>query len=249
MSILASRHRTVRIGAAAIALLAFPVLLSLSNTPQPQQPQAVANHYIGAAECKSCHENKATGDQHGAWQKEKHSQAYATLASDKAKALAKEKGIADAQKSEKCLKCHVTAADRPKDDLQKTFDITAGVGCESCHGPGEKHKKARSAAPADAKASTKPGYIAIPDDEIVKSPNPKVCASCHNQESPTFKPFCYHKAAAQIRHLNPLKPRTEAEKAALTTCTCDDKCVCRTGSPDGKCPAAKPTDAKGGKDK
>jgi hypothetical protein len=245
-----SPHRRFRaLAVAGFALLIVPALASLSTSPHsssPHQPQKAANRYIGAAQCKLCHQSKDTGDQHSAWLKEKHSKAHATLATDKAKSLAKEKGIADPQKSEKCLKCHVTAFGRPKEEFHASFDVTLGVQCETCHGPGEKHKKARMAAAAAADEKAAPKYTAIPDDEVVKQGDPKTCAGCHNPESPSYQPFCYHKFAAQIRHLNPQKPRTDAEKAALTACACDDKCACKSG-PD-RCSAGKPPDAKAGKE-
>src|SRR5688572_11367672 len=88
LSTLGPVHRRLStVATACFALLVVPLLLALSA---PQQPQKPVNRYIGAAQCKTCHDAKATGDQHGAWQKEKHSKAFATLASDKAKTLAKE---------------------------------------------------------------------------------------------------------------------------------------------------------------
>ena len=217
--------------AAGLALLFLPTLLSLGTGPQ--QP---GNKYIGAAQCKNCHQGKDSGDQFGIWEKEKHAKAYAELAGDKAKGYGKDRGVAEPQKSEKCLKCHVTAFQQPKQELARSFDPTMGVQCESCHGPGEKHRRARMVAAAQVDEKAKPAYTTIPDDEIVKKPDAKTCIGCHNEESPGYKPFCYHKYVGEIRHLNPLKPRMEAEKAALDACTCDDKCVCKTKSPDGKCP-------------
>jgi hypothetical protein len=235
---------------AAFALLALPILLSLASVPQqPQQPQQPANRYIGAAQCKNCHQAKESGEQYGIWEKEKHAQAYAELASDKAKAYGKERGIAEPQKSEKCLKCHVTAYEKPKEELHRTFDPKLGVQCETCHGPGEKHRRARMVAAAESgEKGAKPAYTVIPDDEVIKKPDAKTCVVCHNEESPGYKPFCYHQFAGQIRHVNPLKPRTDAERAALSACTCTDKCVCKTGSADGKCPGGtKPIEAKDAK--
>jgi hypothetical protein len=219
-----------------IAVLAFavPVLLPGAGASANEQFQEV-NRYIGAAKCKNCHQAKESGDQYGVWLQEKHPKAFETLASDKAKAYAKERGIADPQKSEKCLKCHVTAYGEPKENLHRSFDPKLGVQCETCHGPGEKHLKARMAAAAEEEqeGEKKPAaYTAIPDDEVVKSPPMKTCLQCHNDESPGFKPFCFHKAAADIRHVNPQKPRTAEEKAAILVCGCGE-CACRDGCADG----------------
>jgi hypothetical protein len=216
---------------ASAALLAMPLLLAPSSGPGQQ---GTPNRYIGAAKCKNCHADKESGDQYGIWTTEKHSKAFAELASAKAKEYGKARGVEDPQTSEKCLKCHETAFGKPKEELQRTFDPKAGVQCETCHGPGEQHMKARLAGAAEF-GDKKPPFVQIPDGEIQKKPDAKTCAVCHNEESPGYKPFCFHKFVGTIRHLNPLKPRTAAEKQALLTCTCDDKCVCKKDSKDGKC--------------
>lgn len=205
------------------------------------------NRYVGAQRCKTCHQAEEAGDQYGVWQKEKHSHAYEVLASDKAKEYGKARDIADPQKSDKCLKCHSTAFGEPKENLHRSFDPKLGVQCETCHGPGENHVKARMTAAAKEDEGAKaPAYSAISDDEVIKSPPMKTCLGCHNEESPGFKPFCFHKFKADIRHLNPLKPRTAAEKAAMLVCGCGDSCACKDGCVDGKCGV--PPDAAG-KDK
>lgn len=227
-------HRRRRLFAAAFACLAIPALFATwTDSAGTAQGQGQVNRYIGAAKCKNCHQGKECGDQYATWEKQKHANAFHVLASDEAKKLGKEKGIEDPQKSDKCLECHVTAFGKPKEELHKSFDPKLGVQCESCHGPGEKHLKARMAAAA-TQGAEKPAYTAIPDDEVVKDPGPKHCLGCHNDRSPSFKPFCFHERIAEIRHLNPKKPRTEAEKAALTACSCEDGCVCKK---DGKCTA------------
>ena len=224
---------------AAMALLAAPLLLAPSPVPAAGAPQGTVNRYIGAAKCKNCHQAKESGDQFGIWTKEKHAKAWEELASDKAKTYGKARGVDEPQTSEKCLKCHVTAYGKPPAELQRSFDPKLGVQCETCHGPGEQHMKARMAAAAavDEKTDKKPAYAAIPDAEIVKTPTVKTCIGCHNEESPGYKPFCFHKFEADIRHLNPQKPRTDAEREALSTCACEKDCVCRKDSPDGKCTA------------
>lgn len=221
-------------------LMLLPALLPLAEPGESTVTAASAeNRYIGAAKCKNCHQSKESGDQYGVWQKEKHAKAYEELASDKAKAYGKERGVDEPQKSDKCLKCHVTAFGEPKEKLHRSFDPKLGVQCETCHGPGENHLKARMAAAAaeegKADAKKEAAYSKIPDDEIEKNPTMKTCLKCHNEESPGFKPFCFHKFVGEIRHLNPQKPRTKEEKDALLVCGCGDKCACKTGCEDGKC--------------
>ena len=179
--------------------------------------------YIGATKCKSCHSSAETGDQYGAWQKAKHSHAFEVLGTDEAKAVAKAKDIADPQKADECLKCHLTGHGKSPDQLKGKWDEKMnqlGVQCESCHGPGEAHMKARLSAAAKADPNAKPEYNGVPADELVAVPGPQLCKGCHNAESPSYKPFCYHKATAQVRHLNPLR-KYDASKLG-----CDDPCRC-----------------------
>src|SRR3972149_6605863 len=105
--------------------------------------------YVGAESCKNCHRAKASGEQYNKWKEWKMAKAFDTLAGDKAKEIAKKQGVDDPQKSDKCLKCHVTAFDVADALLDKKFDKKQGIQCESCHGPGEQHVKNRMSAPED----------------------------------------------------------------------------------------------------
>jgi hypothetical protein len=210
----------------AVAALVVAVLCA-SPTAEAAQAKKV-NRYIGAQKCKLCHASKETGNQFDALSHMKHSHAFESLATDAAKKIAKEKGIADAQKADACVKCHMTAFGVPDAEIAKGFDKQAGVQCESCHGPGDLHVKARMAAAATEDANATKVYKGLPDGEIVVNPPATTCTACHNKESPSYKPFCYCKRRAEIRHLNPKRERTDAEKAALVACTDGDDCPCKT---------------------
>ena len=195
---------------------------------------ATASKYIGAEKCKNCHQATASGDQYGVWHKVGHAKAFETLASDKAKEIAKSKGIEDPQKSDQCLKCHTTAFGVAADQIKKGFDPKQGVQCESCHGPGEAHFKARFAAAAKSggeEGGKAAAYQALPAGEMTSKVDQKTCLGCHNSESPTFKPFCFFERSAKIAHLDPRKPRTAEEKLV---CGCE-KCSCEHGCEAGKC--------------
>jgi hypothetical protein len=199
-----------------------------SSDPRP----AADNKYIGADKCKGCHGNAESGDQYGHWKGMKHARAFEVLASDEAKKLAAERGIADPQKSDECVRCHVTAFGVPEDRLKKGFDRSHGVQCETCHGPGELHMKARFAAAA--KGDAPQGYVQVPADEIVTSPKQELCLECHNKKSPSYQEFCFHEFNAKIRHLNPKKPRAAID---LGTCSCPK---CASGCPESCKALAKP---------
>lgn len=149
--------------------------------------------YIGADKCKMCHVKPATGEQYNIWAKGPHAGAMKTLATDAAKAIATEKGIADPTTDAACTKCHSTVAS-VESNLIATAKVEEGVGCESCHGPGSMYKGASIMKNREQALSK--GMI-IPDEST--------CKACHNEESPTYKGFNYQEMAAKIAHPNPSK--------------------------------------------
>jgi len=217
-------------------MLSLIGLALAANSPEAATPRP--NRYIGTAKCKNCHKSEDGGNQYGVWKKSKHASAYELLGTEKAKKVGKEHGVAEPQKSEKCLKCHVTAYGEPKEIFKKGFDITKGVQCENCHGPGENHMRARFRAAAeeeDVPEGQVAPYTQVPEGEIISAPTRKVCYSCHNKQSPSFKNFCFYERMAKIRHLDPRKPRTKEERAAMLVCGCGDSCGCVDSCPEGGC--------------
>ena len=140
-------------------------------------PSAVDYEYIGAAKCKICHNKPEKGEQYKQWTTTKHAQSMKSLKPEEAK-------------NPKCLKCHSTAAANSK--FVDTITIEEGVSCESCHGPGSMYKSA-TIMKDKAKALAK-GMI---------EPTEKLCKTCHNAESPTFKGFDYKTMLPKIAHKAP----------------------------------------------
>lgn len=217
---------------AIVGMLFIPNWNGIEAEPDPAVSTA-PNKYIGSGKCKSCHDSEACGNQYDAWKSEEHSNAFELLKSDEAKKVGKEHGVADPSKSDDCLKCHVTAFDVDKKLKKKSFKPEEGVGCEVCHGPGDAHARARFRAAnseeedegfGDEEAEAK--YTEIPVGEIGMDISEDLCVKCHNKKSPTYQPFCFHCRSFSIRHLNPLKPRTAAEKKALSECGCGDGKKC-----------------------
>lgn len=156
-------------------------------------PTTAGFKYIGAEKCKLCHNTQAMGKMYDKWMESPHAKAYATLASDTAKAVAKKLGIADPQKSEKCLKCHTTDFEAHKAQAPDMAWAAEGVGCEHCHGPGEKYKTL--SVMKDKKLSMANGLV-VPDE--------KTCLKCHNNpENPFNKPFVFAEAYKKIEHRKP----------------------------------------------
>jgi len=221
--------------AVAVVVASF-VVLGATSTPAPDPPVGPAeNHYIGAAQCRSCHKSNASGNQYGKWESVKHSDSFVTLGTDAAREIAKKAGVEDPQKDAKCLKCHVTGAGEPPEKFADSFEPEMGVQCESCHGAGEQHKKIRFAAAADAKPGER---MTVSADEINSHPSPQACLDCHSKESPTYKPFCFARFQKEIRHLDPRKTRSPQEQAKIDeTCGCGETCTC-DGSTSAGCGAA-----------
>lgn len=181
-----SKRAQFGLGLAALVILAAAVAGAEEKAP---------HKYIGAAKCGMCHKTEAKGNQLGQWEKSAHAKAFATLASEKALAIAKEKKLDKApQESDACLKCHVTGHGKPAAHFEASFKKEEGVGCESCHGPGSDYKTLN--VMKDREAAVAAGLVI---------PNEKTCTECHNAESPTFKSFDFKTMFAKVAHPNPKK--------------------------------------------
>ncbi len=147
--------------------------------------------YIGAAKCKMCHNKAPKGEQYNKWLEGPHANAMKTLSTDAAKEIATAKGIADPTTDAACIKCHSTMG-HIDTKLAASLKAEEGVSCESCHGPGSMYKGASVMKKRDL--SMEKGLI-LPTEEV--------CITCHNEESPTYKPFVYDEYVAKIDHSDP----------------------------------------------
>lgn len=130
----------------------------LMDLPRPSDDE-----YIGTEACLSCHQSAAK-----VWKESKHARALATLEEVKH------------NRDPDCVGCHVVGLDSVKGFKSRTETPTkANVGCESCHGAGNRHamEPAKVKTPRDAKAA---------------------CLSCHvTDHSPNFDFSTYWE---KIRH-------------------------------------------------
>jgi hypothetical protein len=104
-----------------------------------------ADKHLGVATCagSACHGaarmsgSNVRQDEYLLWQRrDEHSQAYATLRSDRSRRIAANLGLPDATSAAMCLTCH--ADDVPPAGRGTRFQVSDGVGCESCHGGAER---------------------------------------------------------------------------------------------------------------
>lgn len=178
-----------------LALIVF-VWMSGQVTAVAQEKAAPKAHgYVGVQECKMCHSAAAKGAQFKSWETSKHALAYKSLLTEQAKQVCATRGIKEApEKAAQCLKCHVTGHGAKAELLGAKYTVEEGVGCETCHGAAADWKKLH---PKDMPGAAAAGMVTQTDE--------KLCKTCHNEESPFYKPFVYAEALAKIAHPNPKK--------------------------------------------
>ncbi len=163
--------------------------------------------YVGSNRCKPCHNKAAKGAQYAQWKATSHAKSYAILLTEESKAIAKKMALKTApERSPACLRCHVTGwgapsgyrLDIPADDAraQRMNEKLAAVGCESCHGPGSEYKSKK------VKEAIKAGKITKASVGLV-NPTVETCIVCHNENSPTYKPFKWEEKYPAIAHPRP----------------------------------------------
>ncbi|MCF7804428.1 MAG: cytochrome C554 [Candidatus Marinimicrobia bacterium] len=181
----------------AIGVFALSVFVLGSMVFAQDDAETDANQfkYVGAKKCMPCHMSPAKGAQYKQWMSSPHSNAYKTLGTEAAKEAAPE-GIDNPQEAPECLKCHVTGYEASDDRKVEKYDMTEGVSCESCHGPGSDYWK----MPVMMGISKGTMEAAVHGLEY---PDEETCIQCHNDESPTFDGFNYEESYKKIAHPNP----------------------------------------------
>ena len=171
--------------------------------------------YVGTANCKMCHNKEEKGAQFSKWEASVHAKAFDTLKSEESAKIAKGKGITDeAWEAPECLKCHTTgfvaggyevkdeafwnpaADDRVGAKAVKRMEGLQAVGCEACHGAGSEYKSRKTMSAI---------YLGEIEGKTVGLTKicEKTCVGCHNDESPTYKPFKYEERVGEITHPYP----------------------------------------------
>lgn len=179
-----------------LSLLLIVLFAGLFAVDAMAQPPANGHEYIGLNKCSMCHKGEKKGLMLEKWQEGPHAMAYETLGSEEAAAIAAEMGIENAQEADQCLRCHVTGHGEPA-ELTAALDLANGVSCESCHGAGAEYKSMKTMRDFDASVAA--GMVAEPKT---------TCVACHNEDSPTYKPFNLEEYWAEIDHS---KPEAEEE--------------------------------------
>jgi hypothetical protein len=114
----------------------------LGLAPAGAEPPATDQVHLGVATCSggNCHGaterpagSAVPGNEYITWSKrDKHRQAYTVLLEEPAIKMARALGLPDAAHQQFCLDCH---SDNVPPALRgRQFQLSDGVGCESCHG-------------------------------------------------------------------------------------------------------------------
>lgn len=176
-----------------LLIVAIAVLMAgtLAVAQEAAEGVGAQHEYIGVKKCSMCHKGERKGNIFETWKASPHANAYATLGSEDALKVAAEQGIEDPQTNGECLECHVTAWEVDA-SLSENVDPTNGVTCEACHGPGGDYGK--MSVMKDRDASIAAGMVANPKEG---------CVDCHNENSPTYKPFDIEEFWPKIEHSVP----------------------------------------------
>lgn len=184
--------KIIKVSITAIVFSMAFLLLTTTN----KADKSADYDYIGVKKCRMCHMSDKKGDQFAAWKKGPHSKAFETLGGAEAKKIAEEKGLGDPQKAPECLKCHVTGYNTEACEAPKKVKMEDGVGCESCHGPGSAYWKKKVMEDL-TKGKIKGSSVGLVE------PDEKLCVTCHNEESPTYKEFKFKEFYDKIAHPMP----------------------------------------------
>jgi tetratricopeptide (TPR) repeat protein len=143
--------------------------------------------YVGIKQCKKCHLQ-----QWKAWQETKMAKALTVLAPGASAELKRSHNL-DPQKDystdSQCLTCHSTGFGRaggyrvpsPGDaGAARVAEETAGVACESCHGPGSKFVPLHKDIQDKKRPYTQDELYAVGEFRV----DAHVCAACHDERAP-----------------------------------------------------------------
>lgn len=102
-----------------------------------------------------------------------HSRAWRVLTEPRSQAIARKMGIGPAQNAKECLGCHTDPA--PAALRGARFQVSDGVGCESCHGGSSNWLASHRAVNGSNAANVAAGMKALNNPKVRAS----VCLDCH----------------------------------------------------------------------
>jgi len=161
-------------------------LCLLLGTPLTGATAQDGGGYVGVATCggSTCH-GRAEGngeivrqDEIATWQEPSspsgaHSRAFAVLSGVRSRQIAASLGLGDPTSAPACIGCHATFA--PAAERGPRFQLSDGVGCESCHGPAGEWIASHYTTAGDHPANLRAGLKALENPQVRAG----VCLDCH----------------------------------------------------------------------
>ena len=177
--------RTVGLLVAGLVLAVVQALGAETGAP----PEGAA--HLGVASCAGspCHgsvQSKKTTDvqqnEYLTWQRrDKHAKAFLALESTLGEQIARNLGLPNAETAKLCLDCH--ADNVPADRRGVQFQLSDGVGCESCHGAAERWLGPHAGGKV-------PHDTLVAEDGLYPTDRPRerarLCLSCHEGDETRF---------------------------------------------------------------
>lgn len=181
------RATALRSGLAGVAA-AMALALAPAASAQQVLPRFDGQTHLGVASCAGpCHARQSAlgvatgpamrGSEIVVWQdrdstRGRHAQAYNVLLEPRGRDIGRKLGIVP-ERSAECLSCHADFG--PAEKRGARFQLSDGVGCESCHGGAEKWLNSHYAEGATHAQNIANGMF--PTDTIES--RARLCASCH----------------------------------------------------------------------
>lgn len=145
--------------------------------------QIYAHKHMGMTTCSGagCHDEAASpqgslilNNEMEAWRsRDPHAGAFEILRQPESLRIARNLGIGDPTSASMCLDCH--ADNVPAAQRGDAFDITAGIGCEACHGGSETWRDTHFKDGANRQADLDQGLYNTADPQA----RAELCLSCH----------------------------------------------------------------------
>ena len=178
-----TRTHHLSVAAACAALFLSPFVGAIAIVPKALAAEGI---HQGVASCagSTCHGRQApTGavvrqNELVSWQDPSspggaHSRAWRTLTYPRAQAIAARLGLGPAQTAPACLGCHAEQA--PPGARGARFQVSDGVGCESCHGASEGWLASHYTVGVSHAANVSRGMVALENPAV----RADVCLDCH----------------------------------------------------------------------
>ncbi|MBI4406037.1 MAG: hypothetical protein HY537_17900 [Deltaproteobacteria bacterium] len=160
------------------ALIVLIVLIWVLLAQDRSFIHGLKSQYIGSETCRKCHEKEANS-----WENTRMAKSFEVLQPNvkrREKLLAHLDPDKDYTHDKNCLPCHTTGYGLVGGfvSIEKTPQM-AGVGCESCHGPGGMYAETIMSL-KDPTFKT----AEVRKTGLIYPPKADVCKTCHNKNSP-----------------------------------------------------------------